>query len=184
MKKIMIVAVIVVLSCSQYGHAQDINFGAKGGLNLANLNGAMDNRGNMVNFHVGVMTEFVFRRGLFGIQPELLYSRQGANSGSVYITSLDYISAPIMFKFFILEKLSLDIGPQTSFLIYDKHEHSEKPNFKKETGANPIDFGLNIGIGYNLDRYLFAHIRYNLGINTVYGDFKNSVVQFSLGYKL
>ncbi len=183
MKKIMIVAALVVLSCSQFSQAQEINFGAKGGMNLANLSGARTSRGDMINFHVGVITEFVFRRGLFGLQPELLYSRQGATSGNFYKANLDYLSVPVMFKFFPIRNMSVDIGPQTSFLLNYKEGSSEDPETIRTTGANNLDFGLNIGFGYNLDRHLFAHARYNLGISKVYGDFNNSVLQFSLGYK-
>ncbi|WP_299398529.1 porin family protein [uncultured Gelidibacter sp.] len=169
MNKIMVLTVFAVLSFFQYGNAQDVNFGAKAGMNFANLTGGNSERLGKVDFHVGFVTEFVFRRGLFGAQPELLYSRQGSSSGS---NSLDYISLPLMLKFFPLKSLSMDIGPQYSFLINGK-----------DTGANNADFGVNIGLGYDLKNNVFAQARYNLGITNAYGDLNNSVFQFSVGYK-
>ncbi|TDU43151.1 outer membrane protein with beta-barrel domain [Gelidibacter sediminis] len=183
MKKIMIVTLLSVFGFSHSGSAQDINYGAKVGLNIANVSGDGSGRTDMVNFHAGFITEFIFRRGLFGLQPELLFSRQGLKRGSSYRNNLDYISVPLMFKFFPAKVFSLDIGPQASFLINDTAQFVGDPDSKIDTGAENFDLGLNIGVGMDFKNNLFGHARYNLGVSKVYGDLNNSVLQFSMGYK-
>lgn len=54
-----------------------------------------------------------------------------------------------------------------------------------------IDFGLNLGLGYNFTENIFVGTRYNLGLSNIMdlgddeGDYKvkNSVIQVSVGYR-
>src|SRR5690606_23573906 len=83
---------------------QVVKFGPKAGLNLANLNG-MEDTEMKVGFHVGAFAE-IFFTDKFSLQPELLYSTQGAKgeimSGTPLATDFeakyDFINIPIMAK--------------------------------------------------------------------------------------
>ncbi|WP_400076217.1 porin family protein [Winogradskyella sp. R77965] len=183
MKKLLLVA-IVTFGLSNSVSAQSIDYGLKAGLNLANLNGA-DDASNLTSFHVGGFAEIELSEK-FSLQPELLYSRQGAKEQEDDVKiKLDYLSIPIMAKYYVAEKFSLEFGPQMGFLINDKivFDDSDAPDV--ETDGASFDLGLNIGVGLDVTSNLFTQLRYSYGITTVVEspDFKTSVFQISLGYK-
>jgi hypothetical protein len=58
--------------------AQSIRFGAKAGVNFASVGGEdVPNLEGKTGFHIGGLVEILFTEKL-GIQPEILYSTQGA----------------------------------------------------------------------------------------------------------
>ena len=75
MKKILLVTVIAVLGLTNV-NAQEIKFGAKGGLNFASIGG--DNTGDVdpvTAFNFGLVAEIPISEK-FSFQPELMYSGQ------------------------------------------------------------------------------------------------------------
>ena len=191
MKKLLLTAVIAVISIVSI-NAQE--FGAKAGVNFASLNGDEDFDGR-TSFFVGGVVEFEISES-FSIQPELLYSSQGAKSsfseeGFDFESTikLDYLNIPIMAKYYVTEGLSIEAGPQVGFLLSAKAEvkedgESDSEDIKDELKS--VDFGLNFGLGYKLDSGLNFGARYNLGLSNVpdEGDFdlKNGVFQIAVGY--
>jgi hypothetical protein len=194
MKKLCF-AVIAVLSLT-YSQAQEVQFGAKAGVNFANLTGDdVDNSDPITAFHVGAVAEIKINEK-FSVQPELLYSAKGATSKDSeegfsyeYALNLDYIDVPIMAKYYVTPGLSLEAGPQIGFLVAAEAEIEEgsvsltddvKDQFKT------VDFGLNFGLGYKLDNGINFDARYNLGLSNIAddddADLKNSVFQISVGY--
>ena len=201
MRKLMIAAIAVV-GFSVTGLAQQqVKFGPKAGVNLANLSG-MDDTDMKIGFHVGAVAEIKFN-DKFSLQPELLYSAQGTKIdmsmdipmiGKLEFeskTNLDYINIPIMAKYYFVEGFSVEVGPQVSFLI--KAEEKAKSDGESETldikdGLNSIDFGLGFGLAYDLPQGLFINARYNLGLTDIVKDnngdaVKNSVIQVGVGFK-
>jgi hypothetical protein len=102
-----------------------------------------------------------------------------------------------MAKFYIIEGLSVEAGPQVGFLMSAKLKGEETDSF----GGDPVtlefdedfkdyikgtDFAFNVGAGYKLDGGLFFNARYSLGISNISeddnSDAKNGVFQFSVGY--
>ena len=193
MKKLFL-AVIAVLSLT-YSQAQEVQFGAKAGVNFADLTGDFDNSDMITSFHLGAVAEIKINEK-FSVQPELLYSSQGATSKDKYegismenTIKLDYIAVPIMAKYYIAQGLSLEAGPQIGFLVAAESEYSfggssETQDIKDE--LKTIDFGLNFGLGYKLDNGVNFGARYNLGLSNIADnddiELKNSVFQISVGY--
>lgn len=56
------------------------HLGAKAGLNFSNLTGDDADLDGRTSFHLGLIAEIMFSEK-FGIQPEVLYSAQGAKEG-------------------------------------------------------------------------------------------------------
>jgi hypothetical protein len=59
----------------------------------------------------------------FAIQPELLYSTQGAtykNAVEEFNNELGYLSIPVLAKVSLNKFISLDFGPQASFLLSER----------------------------------------------------------------
>src|SRR3954465_15293967 len=104
MKKIFLVAVLF-LATSASIQAQLVKFGVKAGVNFANQTGdAFDapdvDKEGITSFHAGVVAEIKLL-DRFAIQPELLYSTQGAtykNAVSEFKNELGYLSIPVMAK--------------------------------------------------------------------------------------
>src|SRR5690554_5935766 len=117
MRKLMIAAIAVVGMSATGLAQQQVKFGPKLGINLATLSGDDDSE-MKIGFHVGAVAEIKFN-DKFSLQPELLYSAQGAKSKSLDDIKLnsDYINIPIMAKYYFVEGFSIEAGPQIGFLM-------------------------------------------------------------------
>ncbi|WP_179318497.1 porin family protein [Winogradskyella helgolandensis] len=184
MKKLLVVVALAALGLTEKTNAQDIEFGAKAGLNISNFTGGDADRNSLIGFHVGFISEIPLSEK-FSLQPELLYSRQGSEVQDVVKIKVDYLAIPIMAKYYVADRFSLEVGPQFSFLVNDKGEYIDSDLPDEDTDASSVDIGANVGLGYNLGSNLFVQARYNFGISTVAEnpDIKNSVFQVALGYK-
>ncbi len=217
MKKLLLFVVLASLGLVSNAQEEGIRFGAKAGVNFANISGdETDDVDGKTGFHVGAVVEIPLS-DKFAFQPELVYSTQGAKSeftedlgGGIldlgtttfeYSTKLNYLNIPLMAKFYPVQGFSIQAGPQIGFLLSGKEKvESSGTALGVSTSAsaeedlentNGIDFGLNFGLGYQLDMGLFFDGRYNLGLSNIWdieneeGDFKqqNNVIQLSVGFK-
>ncbi|WP_456441474.1 porin family protein [Psychroserpens sp.] len=181
MKKLLFCLAIAVFGIANL-NAQDIEFGVKGGLNFASISGDdIPESGIITDFHFGVMAELPIS-DKFSFQPELLYSGQGYAIDRDII-NLNYINVPLMAKYYLTKRLSVEAGPQIGFLISAKNESVDIKDQVKS-----FDFGANLGVSYKLDSGLNFGARYNFGlsnINDISGfsnKNQNGVVQVSIGY--
>ncbi|KIQ14019.1 porin family protein [Flavobacterium pectinovorum] len=183
MKKILLAAVLFMATSATI-QAQLLQIGVKGGVNFASQTGDafpeqnFDKEG-ITSFHAGLVAEIKLLER-FSVQPELLYSTQGAtykNAAQEFKNELGYISIPVMAKFYLTDSFSLEVGPQASFLV------SEKNDFDVEDGET-FEFGLNAGLGYKITKNFFVQGRYGLGLTEASknADIKNSTVQLSAGF--
>lgn len=204
MKKLLFFIAIAVM-CFVNLNAQEVKFGVKAGLNLANISGDdTEDLDGRTSFHIGGVAEIMIT-DKFSFQPELLYSAQGAKSTyedqfekEEITIKLDYINLPLMAKYYVAEGFSIEAGPQIGFLMNSEADYEyidkEDPEFN-ESGTEDlkdeikgIDFGVNLGLGYKLENGLNFGARYNLGLSDLWdidtGGIKNqnSVIQVSVGY--
>ncbi len=206
MKKIILTSFML---CSVFAFSQEIKFGAKVGVNLSNLNGdyptGIDEHNSKIGFHIGGFAEYEIN-DKFTLQPELLFSSQGNTygykdyygggsyyDGADYNLKLNYLNLPVIVKYKIIEKLSIDFGPQIGYLMsaktkIDVTEDSRDPsqNYSVEidmlndgtynlggttilskASANRLDFSLNLGASYDITEKILLQGRYNLGLSTV-----------------
>jgi hypothetical protein len=187
MKKIILVTVMAVFGLTNV-NAQNINFGAKAGLNFSSISG--DNTreldiGITTDFNFGVVAEIPISEK-FSFQPELMYSGQGyAGEGAGEVIALNYLNIPLMGKYYLTKGFSLEAGPQIGFLLSAKNKDTDTD---VKSAFNTVDFGVNFGLGYKFGNGLNFGARYNLGlsdINNINGltdKNKNGVVQLSVGY--
>ncbi|HLW30758.1 MAG TPA: porin family protein [Aequorivita sp.] len=205
MKKLVFLAAIAAMSFTTI-NAQEVRLGVKGGVNFATLSG--DHLGDIksrTGFHLGGLVEIPVTER-FAVQPEILYSAQGAEykeSGQEsgvdysyeYKNKLDYISVPVMAKFYVVDGLAIEAGPQISFLTSSKGEYEGTMGGITVSGdsdledISTIDFSLGAGASYRLPMGVFFGARYNFGLSNVYdGDnaddnkIHNNVFQLSAGY--
>jgi hypothetical protein len=194
MKKIILaIAILITLS----SNAQKINFGIKAGLNMSMLTGSKDQIMSSNNgFFGGAVLEFKILEKI-ALQPELLFSTQGAKFESKDLTfsttrKMDYLILPIMVKYYIKSGLFVEAGPQVGFLLSANQDVenritniSTSENIKDAT--KDFDMAANVGIGYDILDKVVTQIRYCIGITNTSTlentDIKNGVFQLSVGYK-
>ena len=189
MKKLFITAIAVFTM--GVINAQEVKFGAKAGLNLADVTNVTDSK-TKVGFNVGALVDIAINEKLH-FQPEVLYSTQGtkiSTSGVDFNFNLDYINIPVMAKYYVADKFNIQAGPQLGFLIAatasnNGNSINVKENFKS------FDFGLNFGLGYDIGTNILLDVRYNLGLAGLSKqavpagekDGSNRVLSLSFGYK-
>ena len=166
---------------------QDIQFGAKAGLNLATIQPDLTDAASRTSFHLGGVAEVSILEK-FSIQPELLYSAQGAKdeSDDDEVVKLDYITLPILAKYYVMDNLSLEAGPQIGFLLNAEVE-DDGGTIDLKDNTKSTDIGFAFGAGYKLESGLNFGIRYFLGsdVNDIEEDsdkISNRVFQLSIGY--
>jgi hypothetical protein len=171
MKKIILtIAAVFAFGAAS---AQDMKFGVKGGFTNSNFAGDFSEGDANSGFYVGGLVDFTVSEK-FHVQPELLYSVEGAKDAKI-----NYLRVPVMAKYYVMEGLSLQAGPEFAF----KAGGDDVKDYVKS-----LDYGLGIGAGYELTSGLFFDARYNLGLADV-GDWdgtefegaKMTTVSFNIG---
>jgi hypothetical protein len=179
MKKLIFILAFFAFGITQT-YAQMLKFGLKAGANFASLDGdGVEGLDTYTSFHFGALLEVkVFEN--FSIQPELLYSSQGAKVDSEAFDDINfnYITVPVLAKFYLISgKLSLEAGPQFSFLIDD--------NVGDQFESESFDFAAVGGLGFQFTENFFAQARYVAGLTEASKDaeVKNRVIQVAIGYR-
>ena len=185
MKK-LILAVLFVFAAITNSNAQVVQFGVKGGVNFSNFSGGPDgiDYKNKTGFHAGAFAEIKLLPN-FSLQPEALFTSQGAEVEGVGDFNLDYISVPVLAKFYLItDRLSIEAGPQFSFLVDDSAEAFDSA-VDGDPDTKSFDFALAGGLGLKIAGGLSAHARYTIGLTEISRDAeaKNAVFQVGLGYQ-
>ena len=176
-------------------NAQD-KFGVIAGLNYTGFS-------NGIGKDLYLETSFGLQIGAFyekplnqkiSFRPKLVFSQQGDRTetswggfGSPELNQIDYklnyINIPLDFKFW--NKIYVVAGPQIGFLI------SEKRGNVNIGDPSSVDFGVNLGTGFTINKMFFewglyqgltdvASYQYSTG-STV--NVRNATAKFTLGYK-
>lgn len=196
--KLLLVATALMISSVTYSQVQ-FALGLKAGPNFSSIDreGSLgDNYKSRTGFHGGAFA--LIKLTKIGIQPEILYSKQGAKftfNSQDYESNYDYVNIPIIVKLYLAAGLNLQVGPQFGFLtaVDGKTVASvnntevavdlAKDQYKKS------DLSAAFGVGWDLPFGLTIDGRYNLGLSKIQDNpnidaTKNQVFQVSLGYKL
>lgn len=187
MKKVILAAAALLVSVSAFG--QSFDWGVKAGLNLADVSKAEGSK-MKPSVYAGVFAEFNLVSDLLSIQPEVVYSRQGwdmKNDGIKTHVRLNYLNVPVIFKLYMIENLSLDLGPQFGFLLNAAAKAKDGDVKVKEDldGFKNFDVSMGMGLSYKFMDMMDVTARYNLGLTKLVDDVKakNNVIQIGLGYR-
>jgi len=191
MKKTLFIALAAAASFAV--HAQNVDFGLKGGLNLAswttNSNGA--GYQNRLAYHVGGLAQINLTPQI-AVQPEVVYSSQGTKytlGSTEHSLALNYINIPVMVQAKIGSGVYAEAGPQIGFLtsVSDKINSTETNYFTTQDFKN-TDVALGFGLGFQGSSGIGVDARYNLGLTNINNagsnDIKNNVLQIGLFLKL
>ena len=162
--------------------AQGVGVGIKAGANFANQDIKDIDINTVTDFHIGGYVNINFS-DKWGITPELLYSAYGSEWDNVKV-DLDYVAIPVMLRFKPISLLSLEAGPQFSFLTKANIENIG--DVKDQLKNN--DFGLAFGAGLHLPLGFNAGARYVLGFSNISEvsteSIKNRTFQIYVGWTI
>lgn len=171
MKKIILT--VAAVFAFGFANAQDMKFGVKGGYINSNFGGDADTDAKS-SFYFGGLVDFTISEK-FHIQPELLYSMEGADNDE---TDLNFVRIPVMAKYYVAEGFNIQAGPQFGFV-------AGGGEIKELTKS--FDYGLGLGAGYELTSGLFFDARYNFGLANISDmdgfDVNTTSFQIGLGYR-
>lgn len=196
MKKLLILAVMMLTTMTVCAQMRAGQWGVmpKAGFNLATVTDADD---ASMRFGLVAGADLIYQvNEPLAISFGVLYSMQGAKAkvkeNGVTIKNklnMDYVNIPILANFYVTRGLALKAGIQPGFNVKHKMKvesggssvESDIPNFKS------FDFAIPIGISYEISNFVID-ARYNLGLTKLWdqegSSSKNSVFQFTLGYKI
>lgn len=188
MKKISTLVFACFIGAVAYG--QGISGGVKAGLNLANQtfsgNGYTTSPSFLPGLHAGAYATIMFSEH-FGLQPEVLYSGQGAKSGDQKY-KVNYVNIPVLVRYSINDMWSLHAGPQFGVLTSAKFTAGSNEQDMKDQ-VKGSDLGIAAGVGVDLPMKLNFSFRFVQGLSNI-NDTESTVtqknynLQFSVGYKL
>ena len=194
MKKILLMAVVMLASVASYAQQAVGTFTLqpKIGMNVASLT-KCDGADPRIGLAAGVEAEYQ-ATDIFSVSAGVIYSMQGNKYdydvlGKKTVTKtnkLDYINIPILANVYVVKGLAVKLGIQPAFKVNDQIKTSvdEGSTTADVDKAESFDFSIPIGLSYEYSNVVFD-ARYNFGVTNIAdgGDSKNSVFQFTLGYK-
>lgn len=119
---------------------------------LSDLSGSNSQTG----FYIGLALKDLDINEKFAVQPEVNF---------VAIKDLNQIQVPVLLRYTFVEKLNGYFGPNLGFLL------------DTSTGLNSFNFGLDLGVSYDITKNLIGEARYNYGISNLLenGDSNNYI---------
>ena len=170
MKKVFFITAMITVSLFVKAQKTHVQLGLKGGLNVATLSTA-DNNSSIdprVSFNVGGLAHIHLNKE-FAIQPELLFSGQGATqtiSGTEHKTNLNYLQIPVLLQYMIGTGFRIETGPQFGALVGANREvGSVKVDTKN--AYKTMDVAWVFGAGYLTNSGFGIDARYNVGLTNI-----------------
>ena len=197
------IALVCMLMAAGTAMAQKaFTYGPKVGVDYTHQWGKNINDESALSYQAGVFMEYRLN-SKFAIAPEVVFAAHNRPKSDLnlwmneypprdVITTYhtNYINIPVMFKYYVISSLSIDLGPQFGFKVYDKYtdkweEDGKKMREKHNSGHRSFDFGLGLGATYNFNERVFAQLRYTLGLVPLYkgSNARNGNAQLSIGYR-
>jgi len=184
MKKIALSGVFVLLFSSVLFAQHSAQLGIKGGANFSALSANGSSSDHRTGFNAGLLAHLHVSPH-FAVQPEVMYSSQGAEYSDVAKTKLNYVNVPVLGQYMFGNGLRLQTGPQIGFLA-----SAETKSGDTETEVNnsfkKTDVSWSFGTSYLTKSNVGIDARYNLGLTDISknnSDLKNRVWQVGLFYQ-
>lgn len=194
MKRSILIVTMALFGITNMNAQEFVMFGAKGGVNFSNFAGdgfaSFEEDSNArTAYHLGLLAEIPLS-DRFSLQPEVLYSAQGFDITQIDDNPdvefrLDYVTVPVLAKFYVTDGLSLVAGPQFGFLAESEIKSENSEIELDSENFNNFDMAVGLGAEYKFNKF-FLYGRYNAGLTDIYEnediEAKNSVIQAGIGF--
>ncbi len=173
------IAFLLSLTISTISFSQNLSFGIRGGLNIANLsvdappyyvNGGpnIDSKESRTSFNAGIYSQYSVNEKI-ALQAELFYSGEGVsftNPGTEQPNhiNLGYLSLPVFFKYSIVKNFYAMAGPQLSYLLAANCVYMDGHVYDAMDEHNKTAISLVPAIGYDWKNFSI-NLRYQLGVS-------------------
>ena len=140
---------VLLLSAGIAANAQ-FKFGLKAGMNIASVN--VDDTDSKVGVTAGILGQYRFGER-WAIQPEVLFNMQGFKHkvyGGEESLTFGYVSIPVMAQFYIIDGLSIELGPQVGILALAKSKIGDRPKEDVKDKVETVEVAISTGIAYEL----------------------------------
>jgi hypothetical protein len=177
--------------------AQQIKYGVKAGVNLANVAGDVEGNKMKIGFNAGAFAKVSLTEAI-SLQPELLLSTQGAKEKGSFEginyevkNNVTYLNIPVLAQYNTASGFYGETGPQFGFLLSAKAKSDEGKQDIKD-GLKKFDLSWAFGVGYLTQSNVGVNVRYNLGLSNMSdakgmdndAKMRNSVFQIGVFYVL
>jgi len=178
MKKLNLLLILLFAGTTAFAQ---FGLGIKGGVNFANL--SLDEANSRTGYLFGAFAHVPISENI-GIQPEVLFSSQGADIDDTDV-NLTYVNVPVLLRLKLIEVLNVHFGPQFGFATKAEADDEDILDNIKNS-----DISLAFGAGVNLPLGLEAGARYNLGLSDIndsgitFEDAQHRVFQIYVAWRL
>ncbi|CAN5721762.1 hypothetical protein BH11BAC3_BH11BAC3_38780 [soil metagenome] len=153
--------------------SSQVSYGIKSGINIASTKDLISFPKNKLGWYAGGLAKISLNKILF-LEPELLYSSKGTGASKQVgplkiVTRFNYLNAPILVGYKIHKTTSILFGPEFGYLIAARTIYGSSGSFN--TSKNypyKFDFGLALGLDFNILPNTIVEFRYDYGFKTLY----------------
>jgi len=178
MKKSVLLITIALFGITAMSAQEYVMFGVKGGVNFTNMTSdGFQDKDSRTGFHLGLLAEIPVG-DRFSVQPEVLYSTQGIKTAtSMFLGNsvtrdyqLDYIQVPVLAKIYLIEGLSVEVGPSFNFLVNEevKRTSGTTSSTSDSDYGSSFEFGGALGASYKFRGGFFTSARYTQGFTDAF----------------
>ncbi len=173
-----------------------MKYGVKAGINMSSMSNDMAfdpgfgmgigfRVGGFINMRWGQRTENSLPgTGLWGFQPELVYSNQAVKTDAGDV-KMNYISVPLLLKIYPMTPLSIEVGPEFSYLMSTSPSTIAVDGTELSVGdCKGLTVGVAAGLAYEFEKGLAIGARYTYGFTEMAKNlkWKNSNIQLTIGW--
>lgn len=184
MKKILLLcAAALVLATS--ANAQGWAWGPKVGATFTTINGVPDTQVRE-GVTAGLFFESVATNWLV-LESDILFSMQGFKQNDADNTKvrLNYISMPMVAKYYVIDGLNIQMGAAFDFLVHSGID-SDKVSGEIDGEFNRFNIQLISGLAYDFDFGMVLEGRYSYGLTPVSAttnDVYSGMLQVTVGWR-
>jgi len=172
LKMLLSISIILLTGTAQ----AQIRYGVKAGVNFSTLKFSDDyaKKSSLIGYHAGVLMD-VKISDKFVFQPEVLFSTQGVKRkvevrqnaedqfhSATLKTKINYLNLDLMMKYYVIKKLDLEAGARIGLML---SAWNVLEVYRTELNdVQPIDYGVNLGAGYDFTDHISVGVRYYYGL--------------------
>lgn len=174
--KLFFTAAILLVSVNSYAQLP-ISLGIKGGVNLSNLGGDIDDTKAKAGFNAGLVMDIDIPLTSFGVTTGLELTTKGAKIDEEGIDAnmnAVYLQLPIHANYKLsvapATKVIFHAGPYFAYGVGGKSKfNGEKENTFSKDGFDKFDFGLGVGAGLQVWKF-GVDLGWDFGLKNISGD--------------